>query len=302
MKKTLGCLGLMVLLCSCGNVQQAIDTQTRGLRELHLDTLLDESNGGELFSEGRRTHRELLQMLDEVAQEPQALGLFLRVDGFGGGWGRAVELIDALAAIHKAGKPIHCHADELDNLSFVVVANACDRLTVSPSGLLNVVGVAAQMVHARKLLDSLGLRAEMLHVGRYKGAADTLTEEAPTPEALETWNELLDVLDARITSAIGKRLKTDDKAKIRAAIDRGPLTAEDARSLGLVDDLEYDDEARAHAKEAAHADKIVRLRTAPDPEQGFGAFLKAIAGAHERAGTRAPHIALVTLTDRKSVV
>jgi len=295
---------LSALLCvvGCEQVNQLrgadeIGGRTVGLRELHLESLPEESDSGTLFAGGGYAHRELLDLIAAIASKQQAVGLFLRVDMFGGGWGRAADLIDTLATVQTAKKPIHCHADAADNLSFVVMANACDRITMSPSGLLNLVGVSAQLLHARKLLDTIGLSAEILHVGKYKGAADMLTEETITPAARETWEDLLSALDARIVAAVGKRLKTTDAARIRAVIDRGPLTAPEARQLGLIDDVEYDDEARAHAKAAAKTDEVVRLRTRPDAtEMDIVDLLQALSGEHDNRAPNRPHVSIVTLT------
>lgn len=295
-RMSLICAGWL-LFSACGDLEAAVHSGKPGLRELRLAELPEESANGDLFSQGRGSHRQLLNLIRDMETQPEALGLFLRVDMLGGGWGRTADLITALERVRKASKPIHCHADAADNLSFVLMASACDRITMSPSGLLNLVGVAAQLIHARKLLDSIGLTAEMLHVGKYKGAADTLTEETITPAARETWDELLGVLDARITAAVGTRLKTQDMTAIRAVLDRGPLTAQEARALGLIDDVEYDDEARHHAKTAAKTEHVDRITLDEDPDDvGIAAIIEALSAGDRARAPRKPHLSVVTLT------
>jgi len=42
------------------------------------------------------------------------------------------------------------------------------------------------------LLDKLGIQADFLHVGAYKGAAEPLTRDAPSKEMEETLGAILD--------------------------------------------------------------------------------------------------------------
>ena len=88
---------------------------------------------------------------------------------------RSAELREALQRVRDAKKPVHCYADGLDNAGYALLASSCDRITMAPTGMLALTGLSAQVVYARELLDTIGVRAELLQVGRFKGAADALT-------------------------------------------------------------------------------------------------------------------------------
>ena len=47
-------------------------------------------------------------------------------------------------------------------------------------------------IHVKPLLDKLGVTADFLHVGAYKGAAEPLTRDAPSQEMQETLGAILD--------------------------------------------------------------------------------------------------------------
>ncbi|MBC7174308.1 MAG: S49 family peptidase, partial [Polyangiaceae bacterium] len=131
--------------------------------------------------------RDVFTQLHAIATTESARGLFLRVEPMGGAWGRAADLVEALAEVRAAGKPVHCHFEQADNVSYWLMAKACDRIGMTPAGSLNLVGVAAQVFYARDLLSNLGVQAEILAMGRYKSAGETFTEtEMPetTREAL----------------------------------------------------------------------------------------------------------------------
>jgi protease-4 len=228
------------------------------LHEISLDDAAPEEPASELFkSGGHHSHQQLLEELAHMAKEPLIKGLFLRVAPLGGAWARANELRAALADVRKAGKPVHCHFDMLDNVGYALVASSCDRVSMGPAGLLMLTGVRAETIYAKDLLEMIGLQAELLQVGRFKGAADALTRSDMPSEVREILNALVDDLQANLRAAIVEGRKLEDAA-LRSAIDTAPHAADGALAHKLIDAISFDDEARAKAKAAAHAERIVR--------------------------------------------
>jgi protease IV len=247
------------------------------LHEIRLSDAPAEEPGNEIFSSGDQlSHQKLLDQLSRTVKEPLIKGLFLRVSTLGGSWARANELRSALAEVRKANKPVHCHFDMLDNVGYAVVASSCDRISMGPAGLLMLTGVRAEAVYAKDLLAMVGLQAELLQVGRFKGAADALTRSDMPSEVRETLNALVDDLQANLRAAVTEGRKLDDAA-LRAAIDSAPHAANAALALKLIDAVSFDDEARAKAKAAAHAEKVARpLQDDEDDKPGLGDIVKLL--------------------------
>jgi len=61
-----------------------------------------------------------------------------------------------------------------------------------------------ETLYARQLLATLGLRAEIMQVGAYKGAADPFTRDDRPPEVRSTLNALLDDLENALVSGIAR--------------------------------------------------------------------------------------------------
>jgi protease-4 len=268
----------------------------RELREITLDTAPTDSPGGSLFEAPAPTLHEVLAALDAARKDETSAGVFLRVGTLGAAWARLRDLSTALGAVRAAGKPVHCHFDAVDNAAYALLARSCDRISMTPAGDLELVGIAAQVFYARRLLDSLGIQADILHMGRFKNAAEPLERDDMSPETREATGALVDDLHASLVSAIatGRRMTPE---QVQAAIDAGPHDAEAARRLGLVDAVAFDDEARARAKEAAAATRVVTtaLRTG-ESKLDLAELLKALSGeARSERRSRGPRIALVVL-------
>ena len=187
--------------------------------------------------------RALTGRLRGLAADPQVTGVLLRVDGVRASLPDATELRDAMAALRAAGKQLACHTESASNTQYLILT-ACERIGLSPLGDLIVSGPAAMPVHLKGLLGKLGVEADFLHVGAYKGAAEPLTRDAPSAEMKETIDAILDRAYATLVGGIaaGRGL---DEARVRALIDEAMFSAEAAQAAKLVDDVATFEEFRA---------------------------------------------------------
>lgn len=294
----------LALLCAVGCDAGSEAPRGPRLYELRLLSAPEEHAEFAALGPTELSHRELLDSLHKLATDADARGLLLRIGAFGGGWARGADVSAALAEVQRSGKPIHCHFEETDNLGYALLARHCDHIAMAPGGLLNLVGVSVEALYAKDLLDSIGVTAELMQVGRFKGAADALTTNQMPDETRQTLGAIIDRFHASVVQALERRRARDTDAAKRlreaepqALIDEGPFSAGRARALGLVDSLDYDDGARARAKAAAEVD-LVELRAQfeqPSP-MGLSEVIDALTGARERERPREPHLALVYLT------
>lgn len=291
-----GCLVLM--LCASCETPEPPDVsgstgETQELREFVLLSAPAASPSQGLLSARLPTVHDALVQFDSAADAPSCRGVFLRIGAFGGGFGAVEDLGEGLDAIRDAGKPVHCHFEMADNASYALMAEHCDRISMSPAGLLNLIGLAAQVFYARTLLDRIGLHADILHMGRFKGTGDTFTRDDMPEETREALGALLDDLDAALLAAVARRSDSP-----REAIDGGPYPSVSALDAGLIDAIAFEDEAREQARRAVGVDeaRTVPLGGASEPVS-FGDLIGAALGGEEgndqMTGTR---IALVHVT------
>ena len=155
-------------------------------------------------------------------------------------WGTVQEIRDAVTDFKESGKPIVSYL-EFGMGQAYYLATACDRIFMSPTSPLMLVGVASYEMFFRGTLDKAGIEADMLAAGDYKTAINTWTESAFTPEHREAADALSRDFYEQLVDGIadGRRMT---RARVREVIDQGPFVPADAVSLGLVDDLLYEDE------------------------------------------------------------
>jgi protease-4 len=288
--------GLCWLALGCGgNVPEADKKPSVAtLYELDLHEALPEQ-GMSLLGETKPGLADGLGKLRKLLDEPLAKGLFVRLGPLEGSFGDLADWSALFDAYRAKQRLVHCHFDVLDNLGFAL-ANHCDRVSMTPSGTLDVVGLGAQVVHGKKLLEMLGVRAELLQIGKYKGAAEPFTRDAPSEELRQSLEGMLDDLDRSFRAHLS-RAGARDEAAVRAVLDGGPYTAEAARSHKLVDALAYDDEARAAAKKAAGASAVRTVfRERKGESLSLRELLAAFAGKDDDDSSSEPRLGLLFLS------
>lgn len=155
-------------------------------------------------------------------------------------WGKVQELRNAVLDFRESGKTVTAFLEYGGEREYYL-ASAADRVFMLPTSPLDLTGVVSYEVFLRGALDRLGAYPDFLHIGEYKTAVNTFTERTFTPphkEMAEALNR--DMYEQLVRDIAMARKKTP--AEMRALIDQGPFSPEDALRAGLIDDLAYEDQ------------------------------------------------------------
>ncbi|MBC8074249.1 MAG: signal peptide peptidase SppA [Deltaproteobacteria bacterium] len=179
--------------------------------------------------------RELTGRIAAVGRDAQVSQVIVRVAELDIDRVHAEELRQSLLALKAAGKPLGCHTERVGDAAYHVLT-ACDYLALAPLGEIAITGPAATPVHLKKLLDRVGVTADFLHVGAFKGAAEPLTREAPSPEMLQTLEAIVEQYYASQLDAIeaGRKIPHD---QVIALVDRGLFVGDQAVTAKLADEV-----------------------------------------------------------------
>jgi protease-4 len=239
----------------------------------------------------RKSFDELLRAIHDIDDDKDVKGVFVKFGGASIGAARSTEIGEHLAKLREK-KKVFCHGDAFSNATMIAAARGCSKIWVSPAGEVETVGIAAQIVYARRLLaDELHLSIDFLQVGKFKGAEEPITRDGPSPEARQSLTSVLVDMRAAWIDYVAAGRK---KPGIAEAIEDGPYGPDKAKAVGLVDEVGYADEASAAAKKETGAgrDEILFGSGAEEQSDGLEEVVRALAG---EGGVSGP-IALVRAT------
>jgi protease-4 len=186
-------------------------------------------------SDKNRTLRDTLALIDAAAGDLKIDGLVLRLRDAELTASKVEELSQAIARLRGAGKSATLFAEAMGPGELMLGA-ACDRVLLQTGGGVSLPGMYMEEMYLADLLEWAGLRADMVQVGDYKGANETMTRAAPSPQWDQNINGLLDSLYAELRSKLKKGRKLDD-ARLDAAMATAWMAlGAEAKAAGLIDD------------------------------------------------------------------
>jgi protease IV len=232
---------------------------------------------------------ELTDRIAALGSDPMVSQVVVRASDLDIDRVHAEELRQALLKLKAAGKPLGCHTERITDAGYHVLT-ACDYLALAPLGEIAITGPAATPVHLKKLLDRVGVTADFLHVGAFKGAAEPLTREAPSPEMLQTLEAIVEQYYGSQLDAIEAGRSISHEQAI-ALVDRGLFVGDQAVTAKLADEINSW-ESYLDATRGTLPWKLVR----PPSKLGDMMALQRFLGMLPPERPSGPHVALVHAT------
>ncbi|MCC7351088.1 MAG: signal peptide peptidase SppA [Phycisphaerales bacterium] len=198
--------------------------------------ILEKPDDFSLLGEGEnQTLREILAAMLKAKCDPNVKAVLLTMDDPAMNLSQALEIRDVLVQITQSGKPTFAYADQYEMTAYVAATGA-QHICMLEGGQLMMPGVNLEAMFARGLLDKIGVKADYIQVGEYKGADEQFTRTQPSDELKGELNKLVDGLYHQLISEIATHRKLS-REKTAQLMDRGLFNGRAALDDGLVDHL-----------------------------------------------------------------
>ena len=215
--------------------------------------------GGEV----RRTVqlRDVRNVLDTAARDPQIAGAILLLDELeGGGQASLREVAGAIERFKASGKKVVAWGSSYSQRQYLVAAHASE-VYLHPMGAVLLEGFGRHRNYYRDALDKIGVTVNLLKVGTYKSFAEPFIANGPSEAATEAEAYLNNALWSSYTDEVEKARKLP-QGHIMKNINALPELVQAANgNLGkvtldarLVDGLKTRDEIRKLMMERGEKD------------------------------------------------
>ncbi|HZZ43722.1 MAG TPA: signal peptide peptidase SppA [Tepidisphaeraceae bacterium] len=216
-------------------------------------------------TEGDTLH-SVLDRLHQARDDRDVRAILITIGDAGINLAQAQEIRDALLDCRHAGKTTVVYSDSYDTAGYVVASGASD-ICLLEGGEILIPGVGIETMFAKGLLDKVGVQADYIQIGEYKGADEMYTRNNSSPELKGQLDHLSQSIYDYTLSSIARQRKLDP-AVVKSAIDQALIPAPDALKLGLVDHLIDIDGLRDFLKQKLHGDiDLIHDYGAPEEEQ-----------------------------------
>ena len=239
--------------------------------------------------------RSIIQRMQMARDDKDVRAVLLTLGEPSLNFAQAQEVREALAELRKAGKKTFVYSDSYDTVTYTLATGATD-VCLMEGGEIMIPGVGMETMFYKGLFDKLGVKADYVQIGEYKGAEEPYTRTAASEQLKGELTRLSESLYQQIVDGISQNRNLSPDA-VRQMIDETMMTAKVAKERGFVDHLvDYHELKDLITKEMGNGLDIVSNFGVPQREQiDFSnplALLSAMGKKNQERPSK-PAIALV---------
>ena len=245
-----------------------------------------ESGFDPLFGETSMGSDTVAGALRAATDDDQVKAILFRVDSPGGSYVASDTIWREVARAREKKKPVIVSMGDLAASGGYFVSMDADKIVAQPGTITGSIGVLAGKMYTKEMWEKIGLNWDELHTSRnstmFSGSVDY------TPEQWARFQAWLDRIYADFTGKVAEGRKLE-RAKVLEIAKGRVWTGEQAKGLGLVDELGGFPVALRLAKEAAKIapGESVRLQQFPRHKSPMEALFGDSDESSEDEGTQA---------------
>lgn len=198
--------------------------------------IAEQPNSFSLFGGEQDNLQSLVGRIDKARKDPkiEAVLMILAAD-VDMNLSQAEELRDALARLRDAKKKSFVYADSYDTATYVMASGATD-ICMLRGGEIMLPGIGLQTMFYRGAFDKLGVQADYVQIGEYKGAQEPYTRTGASDELRGEFKHLSSAMYDELIDGISQH-RDLSKDAVKRFIDESIVDGAEAKQLKLVDRL-----------------------------------------------------------------
>lgn len=185
---------------------------------------------------------DVLANIEKAKSNDNVKGIYLKGGTLYGGFASIKEIRDALVDFKKTGKFIVAYADNYMQSNYYL-ATVADKILINPQGMLELKGLAADLVFYKNTLDKIGVEMQVVKVGTFKSAVEpyitTKMSDANREQVTVYMNSIWKTMLKQISES--RKISVDT---LNAYADQMMMfqPTEKSKQYSLVDSLVFADE------------------------------------------------------------
>lgn len=246
-------IALIFIAASARETEPVVKNRSVMVFDLGMEITDGEPNSSQLLQEAlagrtreRMNLRGVLDAIEKARRDSRIVGIYLdatRVNSASRSAGLATfkEIRRALEKFRAEGKQIIAYGLEWGEQEYYL-SSVADRIVMNPVGVMEINGFSSQPIFFAGALEKYGIGAQILRVGKFKGAVEPFILDKLSPENRAQTQKLLDDVWSEWRGAVGKSRQIDPQKLQDIANNQAILEANTAKQQKLVDQVAYFDE------------------------------------------------------------
>ena len=204
---------------------------------------------------------DIIANIDYAKNDPNISGIFLELSSVGTSTANIEELRYHLEKFRESGKFVITYSEAMAQNAYYL-ATAGDEIYINPDGMLDIHGMASQIMFYKNLLDKLDIEIQIIRGpnNKFKSAVEPYFLDKMSDANREQMTKLLNTMWGKVVNDISDS-RGISVEKINQLADDLALTfdAKVALEEGFIDGLAYRDEIIARIKDLADIDDAKKI-------------------------------------------
>ncbi|MBD2529937.1 signal peptide peptidase SppA [Nostoc flagelliforme FACHB-838] len=264
----LGTTGLFLLILAAASSKDTgpnVKDKSVLVFDLSMKITDSEPSSGQLFQntlsgvdDDRMALRKVVKTLEKARRDPRIVGIYLDATSTSQagnvGYASLKEIRKALEEFRAAGKKIVAYGSDWSEKEYYL-SSVADSIVLNPLGMMEMNGLSSQPMFLTGALQKYGIGIQVVRVGKFKGAVEPFILTKLSPENREQTQKLLDDVWGEWRTTVGASRKIEPNQLQSIANTQALLEATQAKTSGLVDQVQYPDEVVTDLKKLTDSDK-----------------------------------------------
>ena len=185
----------------------------------------------------------IIEDIEKAKRDDRIEGIYLHMPSVSAQPSTIYDIREALVDFKESGKWIVCYAETMGQGTYYV-ASVADEIYMYPEGDLSFLGLSAEMMYFKGLLEKLDIEMQVLRGpnNKYKSAVEPYIKDHMSDPAKEQMTALLDDIWRIMLQGISSSRDISVNELNRIADNMEIIFPSDAVEKGLIDGLKYEDE------------------------------------------------------------
>jgi len=179
--------------------EEVVVVKDNSVLKLEFKDLILDRTSDNLFSdidllnsttEGSVEFKDILDNIEKAKNDDKIKGIYLNFSSVNAGFSQIEEIRNKLLEFKESGKFIYAYADSY-NQSAYYLASVSDKIALNPEGIIELKGLSAEIMFYKGLMDKLGIEAQIIRHGKFKGAVEPFMYNQMSNENREQIEKLL---------------------------------------------------------------------------------------------------------------
>ena len=198
---------------------------------------------------------DLKRLISEASTDKNIAGFLIETENTALLPTKAIEINRAIKSFKESGKFCYAYGDYFTQSGYLI-ASAADSVFLNPNGFIDMRGMGVEIPYYQGLAEKSKISFDVYYAGKYKSAIEPYYRKEISPENRYQTREFLNDFINHMSSEIADNRSLDQETVLGALRNFETDNPESCLSLGLIDQVVYEDQLEDRLKEMTDSEDL----------------------------------------------